>query len=230
MPWARREAGQPAEALPAPFQTSRSSCGCCSCTTRTCRSGRTAAGHAAAAHPAGDGGVEALRCRAAQTSHSTHGSSQLRQADELARPRRRRAGAGRRLPAMARRRRRRRSADAPRRHGGRSARRRRQHASARLMPRGGARWGGALPADNLWAYHTRVGLQIRGPANLAGAWSAQPVPASPRPPRAAHRPAAARAPRTTPGCTCGHGSAPPTAPRPRANARAAGHGGEGGEN
>ena len=24
-----------------------------------------------------------------------------------------------------------------------------------------------------------------------------------------HRPAAARAPRTTPGCTCGHGSAPP---------------------
>jgi hypothetical protein len=34
---------------------------------------------------------------------------------------------------------------------------------------------------------------------LAGAWSAQPVPASP--PRAAHRPAAARAPRTTPGCT-----------------------------
>jgi hypothetical protein len=35
---------------------------------------------------------------------------------------------------------------------------------------------------------------IRGPANLAGVWSAQPVPASP--PRAAHRPAAARAPRT----------------------------------
>ena len=30
-----------------------------------------------------------------------------------------------------------------------------------------------------------------GPANLAGAWSVQPVPASPRPPRAAHRPAAA---------------------------------------
>ena len=64
----------------------------------------------------------------------------------------------------------------------------------------------------------RVGLKTRGPANLAGAWSAQPVAASPRPPRAAHRPAAARAPRTTPGCTCGHGSAPPTAPRPRANA------------
>ena len=64
---------------------------------------------------------------------------------------------------------------------------------------------------------TRV-LKIRGPANLAGAWSAQPVPASRRPPRAAHRPAAARAPRTTPGCTCGHGSAPPTAPRPRAYA------------
>ena len=32
---------------------------------------------------------------------------------------------------------------------------------------------------------TRV-LKIRGPANLAGAWSAQPVPASRRPPRAAH--------------------------------------------
>jgi len=47
--------------------------------------------------------------------------------------------------------------------------------------------------------------KIRGNANLAGAWSAQPVPASP--PRATHRPAAARAPRTTPGwpgCTCGH--------------------------
>eukprot|EP00964_Phaeocystis_antarctica_P008706 scaffold4715_cov45-Phaeocystis_antarctica.AAC.2 len=54
-PWARREAGQPAEALPAPFQTSRSSCGCCSCTTRTFWSGRAAAGHAAAAHPAGGG-------------------------------------------------------------------------------------------------------------------------------------------------------------------------------
>ena len=52
--------------------------------------------------------------------------------------------------------------------------------------------------------------------NLAGVRSAQPVPASPRPPRAAHRPAAARAPRTTPGCTCGHASAPPTATRPRA--------------
>ena len=45
--------------------------------------------------------------------------------------------------------------------------------------------------------------------NLAGVRSAQPVPASPRPPRAAHRPAAARAPRTTPGCT----------PRPRRGAR-----------
>ena len=33
----------------------------------------------------------------------------------------------------------------------------------------------------------RVGLKIRGPANLAGTWSAQPVHASPRPPRAAHR-------------------------------------------
>ena len=37
------------------------------------------------------------------------------------------------------------------------------------------------------------------------------LPASPRPPRAAHRPAAARIPRRMPGCTCGHGSAPPTA-------------------
>ena len=59
------------------------------------------------------------------------------------------------------------------------------------------RRGGALPADNT-PYDTRVGLKIRGPANLVWAWSAQPVPASPRPPRAAHRPAAARAPRTTP--------------------------------
>ena len=55
--------------------------------------------------------------------------------------------------------------------------------------------GGALPADNTAQPTTRV-LKIRGPANLAGAWSAQPVPASRRPPRAAHRPAAARAPRT----------------------------------
>ena len=36
------------------------------------------------------------------------------------------------------------------------------------------------------------------------------LPASPRPPRAAHRPAAARTPRRMPGCTCGHDSAPPT--------------------
>ena len=50
--------------------------------------------------------------------------------------------------------------------------------------------------------YTRVNPKIRGNANLAGAWSAQPVPASP--PRAAHRTAAARAPRTTPACTCGH--------------------------
>ena len=49
--------------------------------------------------------------------------------------------------------------------------------------------------DNV-ACDSRVRLKIRGPANLAGAWSsAQPVPASPRPPRAAQRPAAARAPR-----------------------------------
>ena len=50
----------------------------------------------------------------------------------------------------------------------------------------------------------RVGLKIRGPANLAGTWSAQPVHASPRPPRAAHRPAAARAPRIEGGCGCHH--------------------------
>ena len=37
--------------------------------------------------------------------------------------------------------------------------------------------GTALPADNA-SPPTRVGLKIRGPANLAGAWSAQPVPAS----------------------------------------------------
>ena len=77
---------------------------------------------------------------------------------------------------------------------------------------------GALAEEGGHFQRTTRG-KIRGPANLAGAWSAQPVPASPRPPRAAHRPAAARAPRTTPGCTCGHGSAPPTAPRPRASAR-----------
>ena len=42
--------------------------------------------------------------------------------------------------------------------------------------------GGALPADDTPS--TRVNPKIRGNANLAGAWSAQPVPASP--PRAAH--------------------------------------------
>ena len=60
-----------------------------------------------------------------QTSHSTHGSSQLRQADELARPRRRREGAGRRVLATAKTKM---STDAPMRHGCR-----RQHASARLI-------------------------------------------------------------------------------------------------
>jgi hypothetical protein len=67
-------------------------------------------------------------------------------------------------------------------------------------PRGGR----ALLAAGGGAPSTRVNPKIRENANLAGAWSAQPVPASP--PRAAHRPAAARAPRTTPGCTCGHAS------------------------
>ena len=55
--------------------------------------------------------------------------------------------------------------------------------------------GGHFQRTTHTAYDTRV-LKIRGPANLAGAWSAQPVPASRRPPHAAHRPAAARAPRT----------------------------------
>eukprot|EP00964_Phaeocystis_antarctica_P059235 scaffold35170_cov48-Phaeocystis_antarctica.AAC.1 len=45
-----------------------------------------------------------------------------------------------------------------------------------------------------------------GPVNLAGIRSAQPVPASQRPPRAAHRPAAARAPRTTPDGVGGGGT------------------------
>ena len=42
-----------------------------------------------------------------------------------------------------------------------------------------------LTAANIGRPTTSV-LKIRGPANLAGAWSAQPAPASPRPPRAAH--------------------------------------------
>ena len=83
--------------------------------------------------------------------------------------------------------------------------------------------GGALPADNTREPTTRV-LKIRGPANLAGAWSAQPVPASRRPPRAAHRPAAARAPRTVrrrgaPAAT----ARPRQQPLGRARTRAAGH-------
>ena len=48
-----------------------------------------------------------------------------------------------------------------------------------------AQRGGTSSGQHARAYDTRVGLKIRGPANLAGAWSAQPVPASPRPPRAA---------------------------------------------
>ena len=45
--------------------------------------------------------------------------------------------------------------------------------------------GGAFPADDPSAEaDDDCGLKSRGPANLAGAWSAQPVPASPRPPRA----------------------------------------------
>ena len=64
-------------------------------------------------------------------------------------------------------------------------------------------WGGTSSGQHARTTTRELG---GGPVNLAGVRSAQPVPASPRPPRAAHRPAAARAPRTTPGCTCGHGS------------------------
>eukprot|EP00964_Phaeocystis_antarctica_P089514 scaffold57144_cov66-Phaeocystis_antarctica.AAC.9 len=53
--------------------------------------------------------------------------------------------------------------------------------------------GGAAAAD-ISVLRRELG---GGPVNLAGARSAQPVPASPRPPHATHRPAAARAPRTT---------------------------------
>ena len=47
--------------------------------------------------------------------------------------------------------------------------------------------GGHFQRTTLGATDTRVGLKIRRPAHLAGAWGAQPVPAiaaSPRPPRA----------------------------------------------
>ena len=57
-------------------------------------------------------------------------------------------------------------------------------------------------------------------ANLAGAWSAQPVPASPRPPHAAHRGPPPRAPRVRRrrGAPAARARPPPTAPRPRAYA------------
>ena len=65
---------------------------------------------------------------------------------------------------------------------------------------------------------TKQGLKLEERRKFSLGMSS-PVPASPRPPRAAHRPrpapppARARPPRpcTTPGCTCGHGSTPPTA-------------------
>ena len=46
--------------------------------------------------------------------------------------------------------------------------------------------GGASSGQHVAAYDTRV-LEIRGPANLAGAWSAQPVPVHLPPFRRAHR-------------------------------------------
>ena len=58
--------------------------------------------------------------------------------------------------------------------------------------RASAEDAGGLTADKKRLHES---LKIRGPAKLAGAWSAQPVPASPRPPRATHRPTAACAPR-----------------------------------
>ena len=58
--------------------------------------------------------------------------------------------------------------------------------------RASAEDAGGLTADKKNLHES---LKIRGPAKLAGAWSAQPVPASPRPPRATHRPTAACAPR-----------------------------------
>ena len=79
-------------------------------------------------------------------------------------------------------------------------------ARARARPSGGWRGGGVAASAPRRRARGARGL---GPVNLAGVRSAQPVPTSPRPPRAARRPAAARAPRTTPGCT----------PRPRRGAR-----------
>ena len=70
------------------------------------------------------------------------------------------------------------------------------------------RWdGGELPADD-------AGIAYFSRGTIGSAGTCQP-----RPPRAAHRPPRAPPrPRTTLGCTCGHGSAPPTAPRPHAYA------------
>ena len=62
--------------------------------------------------------------------------------------------------------------------------------------------GGALPADDA-ARKCEFSRSMVGSAGTR-----QPVESR------GHRPAAARAPRTTPGCTCGHAYAPPTASRP----------------
>ena len=55
--------------------------------------------------------------------------------------------------------------------------------------------GGSLPADDTPTYDTRVQSKIR----LANLVARPGLPASPRPPRAAHRPAASRTPRRMPG-------------------------------
>jgi hypothetical protein len=77
---------------------------------------------------------------------------------------------------------------------GRAAEARRVEACRRRARWGGG--GGAPPPDHhlytrVRLSYTRVNPKIRGNANLAGAWSAQPVPASP--PRAAHTQACRRA-------------------------------------
>jgi hypothetical protein len=76
----------------------------------------------------------------------------------------------------------------------------------------------------------------RRPARTDGARSAQPVPASRQPTAAARRSQACRVPPRvpyacpahdagSPGCTCSHASAPPTASRPCARVRACAGGG-----
>ena len=69
----------------------------------------------------------------------------------------------------------------------------------RTMPNNSG--GGALPADDLATYTPESSLK-----SIASRIQPRPgLPAGSRPPRAAHRPAAARNPRRTLGCTRGHG-------------------------